>query len=89
MGMLSVSGEDALHFARLLTVQNGTDPVSPHFRIEPSMRLMTNVGQLCHIMVKKVTNQDTQRGLSLLFLMQLGQMQTPRQQVLNKCISLF
>lgn len=64
--MLSVTGEDALHFVRLLMEQNRTDPLSPHFRLEHSMPLVTNVGQLCHIMVKKDTNQDTQRGLSLL-----------------------
>ena len=68
MEMLSVRGEDALHFARLLTEQNRTDPVSPHFRFEPAMPLMTNVC-LMPYHGQKVTHQDTQRSLSLLSLM--------------------
>lgn len=51
--MLSVTGEDALHFARLLMEQNRIDPASPHFRLEPSMPPVTNAGQLCHIVVQK------------------------------------
>lgn len=67
--MLSVTREDALHSTRLLVKQNRTDPLSPHFGLEPAMPIMTKVCLLCHITVKKVTNRDTQRGLSLLSLM--------------------
>lgn len=69
MGDGDAFSDKGRYSARLLTKQNRTDPLSPHFGLEPAMPIMTKVCLFCHITVKKFTNRDTQRGLSLLSLM--------------------
>lgn len=51
--MLSMAREDGLHFARLQTVQNTTDPPSPHFRLETDLPLRTNAHLLSLLWSKR------------------------------------